>query len=303
MAPEENHRSAASSSTRTPTSKARTRSRAGRASSSRSSTMASTSIMSSSAAPARSSLRATRRAIERPAAEGPVQDPTIRENHGTACAGVACGNGDERRLRRGAGGEADADPARLRPRIAARGGCVQMGGRQRRRRDLLQLGAGGRRAGSIRTIRGTAGRAAAGQHAPRHRLRRRQRPRRQGLRRPVRRRQRQRVRRQRRLRELREGDRGRGLQRPRRRSVYSDFGKAVWCSFPSNDFGHAPFNHPDPLTPGIWTTDRQGEAGTTSDWPPMATSRATTRTASAAPRVPARARPASSRSSCPSTRR
>ncbi len=46
-----------------------------------------------------------------------------------------------------------------------------------------------------------------------------------------------------------------------RRSVYSDFGNAVWCAFPSSDFGHAPFNQPDPLTPGIWTTDRHGGAG------------------------------------------
>lgn len=46
-----------------------------------------------------------------------------------------------------------------------------------------------------------------------------------------------------------------------RRSVYSDFGRAVWCAFPSNDFGHAPFNQPQPLTPGIWTTDRPGSAG------------------------------------------
>jgi subtilisin family serine protease len=45
------------------------------------------------------------------------------------------------------------------------------------------------------------------------------------------------------------------------RSVYSDFGAAVWCAFPSNDFGHAPFNHPSPLTPGIWTTDRRGPRG------------------------------------------
>ncbi|MDR4507190.1 MAG: S8 family serine peptidase [Candidatus Brocadiaceae bacterium] len=45
------------------------------------------------------------------------------------------------------------------------------------------------------------------------------------------------------------------------RSVYSDFGAAVWCAFPSSDFGHAPFNHPDPLTPGIWTTDRSGNDG------------------------------------------
>jgi subtilisin-like proprotein convertase family protein len=53
------------------------------------------------------------------------------------------------------------------------------------------------------------------------------------------------------------------------RSVYSDFGKAVWCAFPSSDSGHPPFNHPDPLTPGIWTTDRVGDdgynVGTTAD--------------------------------------
>jgi len=46
-----------------------------------------------------------------------------------------------------------------------------------------------------------------------------------------------------------------------KRSVYSDFGAAVWCSFPSSDFGYAPFDHPEPLTPGIWTTDRVGTAG------------------------------------------
>jgi subtilisin-like proprotein convertase family protein len=46
-----------------------------------------------------------------------------------------------------------------------------------------------------------------------------------------------------------------------RRSVYSDHGRAVWCAFPSNDFGHAPFNHPEPLTPGIFTTDRRGRDG------------------------------------------
>ncbi len=43
-----------------------------------------------------------------------------------------------------------------------------------------------------------------------------------------------------------------------KRSVYSDFGNAVWCSFPSSDLsapGHAP------RTPGIWTTDRTGAAG------------------------------------------
>jgi len=46
-----------------------------------------------------------------------------------------------------------------------------------------------------------------------------------------------------------------------KRSVYSDYGKAVWCSFPSSDFGYAPFNQPEPLTPGIWTTDRHGNSG------------------------------------------
>jgi subtilisin family serine protease len=46
-----------------------------------------------------------------------------------------------------------------------------------------------------------------------------------------------------------------------RRSVYSDFGKAIWCAFPSSDFGYPPFNQPEPLTPGIWTTDRVGRAG------------------------------------------
>ncbi|MCG8308094.1 MAG: S8 family serine peptidase [Cytophagales bacterium] len=45
------------------------------------------------------------------------------------------------------------------------------------------------------------------------------------------------------------------------RSVYSDYGASVWCAFPSNDIGYAPFNHPDPLSPGIWTTDRAGAKG------------------------------------------
>ncbi len=46
-----------------------------------------------------------------------------------------------------------------------------------------------------------------------------------------------------------------------RRSVYSDFGNAVWCCFPSSDFGYAPFQQPEPLTSGIWTTDRSGGKG------------------------------------------
>ncbi len=45
------------------------------------------------------------------------------------------------------------------------------------------------------------------------------------------------------------------------RSVYSDFGKAVWCCFPSNDFHVPAMNHPNPIPPGIWTTDLQGKRG------------------------------------------
>jgi subtilisin family serine protease len=46
-----------------------------------------------------------------------------------------------------------------------------------------------------------------------------------------------------------------------RRSVYSDFGRAVFCAFPSSDFEDEDTGHPAPLTPGIWTTDRSGNAG------------------------------------------
>ncbi|CAA9466276.1 MAG: Calcium-dependent protease precursor [uncultured Rubrobacteraceae bacterium] len=45
------------------------------------------------------------------------------------------------------------------------------------------------------------------------------------------------------------------------RSVYSDFGNAVFCAFPSNDFEYPKENRPVPLTPGIWTTDRTGRPG------------------------------------------
>ncbi|WP_445633192.1 Peptidase S8 [Nostoc sp. DSM 114161] len=38
------------------------------------------------------------------------------------------------------------------------------------------------------------------------------------------------------------------------RSAYSDFGKAIWCAFPSN-------NGDASQTPGIWTTDRSGTVG------------------------------------------
>jgi subtilisin-like proprotein convertase family protein len=46
--------------------------------------------------------------------------------------------------------------------------------------------------------------------------------------------------------------------------VYSDFGKAVWCAFPSDDNASLALNHPAPLTPGIWTTDRSGHDGYTA---------------------------------------
>jgi hypothetical protein len=46
-----------------------------------------------------------------------------------------------------------------------------------------------------------------------------------------------------------------------KRSVYSDFGDAVWCAFPSSDQGFAAFNHPNPVTSGIFTTDRRGLSG------------------------------------------
>src|SRR5262249_3672086 len=50
-----------------------------------------------------------------------------------------------------------------------------------------------------------------------------------------------------------------------KRSVYSDFGNAVFCSFPSNDFAYASESRPPPLTPGIWTVDRTGRAGYNPD--------------------------------------
>ena len=50
-----------------------------------------------------------------------------------------------------------------------------------------------------------------------------------------------------------------------KRSVYSDYGESVWCCFPSSDFGYDPFNHPQALTTGIYTTDRMGENGYNPD--------------------------------------
>lgn len=46
-----------------------------------------------------------------------------------------------------------------------------------------------------------------------------------------------------------------------KRSVYSDFGKAIWCAFPSNDIFAPNLEPTRPLTPGIWTTDRMGGRG------------------------------------------
>ncbi|MFC4071807.1 S8 family peptidase [Actinoplanes subglobosus] len=46
-----------------------------------------------------------------------------------------------------------------------------------------------------------------------------------------------------------------------RRSVYSDKGDAIFCAFPSNDFAFAAENRPEPITPGIWTTDITGRGG------------------------------------------
>jgi subtilisin family serine protease len=46
-----------------------------------------------------------------------------------------------------------------------------------------------------------------------------------------------------------------------KKAPYSDFGKAVWCAFPSNRPGNS-------ITPGIWTTDRPGGLGYNSGNPP-----------------------------------
>ncbi|ANI31620.1 peptidase S8 [Yersinia entomophaga] len=45
------------------------------------------------------------------------------------------------------------------------------------------------------------------------------------------------------------------------RCAYSDFGKALWCTFPSGDFAHPEKFHPAPLTSGIWTTDVRNQDG------------------------------------------
>ncbi len=45
------------------------------------------------------------------------------------------------------------------------------------------------------------------------------------------------------------------------KSVYSDFGDCIWVCFPSNDFELKRPHHNRPLTKGIWTTDRSGYVG------------------------------------------
>jgi subtilisin family serine protease len=46
-----------------------------------------------------------------------------------------------------------------------------------------------------------------------------------------------------------------------RRSVYSDYGDAVWVCFPSGDFAWKPFQHPAPISQGLRTTDRVSKDG------------------------------------------
>lgn len=46
-----------------------------------------------------------------------------------------------------------------------------------------------------------------------------------------------------------------------KRSVYSDYGDAVWACFPSGDYAWKPFNHPAPLSAGLHTVDRLKQAG------------------------------------------
>jgi len=50
-----------------------------------------------------------------------------------------------------------------------------------------------------------------------------------------------------------------------KRSVYSDFGEAVWVSFPSGDFGWDSFKHPPPVSTGLRTTDRRQKDGYTAE--------------------------------------
>lgn len=46
-----------------------------------------------------------------------------------------------------------------------------------------------------------------------------------------------------------------------KRSVYSDYGANVWVAFPSGDYSYKPFKHPSPISDGIRTTDRSKSVG------------------------------------------
>ena len=46
-----------------------------------------------------------------------------------------------------------------------------------------------------------------------------------------------------------------------RRSVYSDYGDSIWVSFPSGDFAYKAFKHPAPISQGLRTTDRLSKDG------------------------------------------
>ncbi len=50
-----------------------------------------------------------------------------------------------------------------------------------------------------------------------------------------------------------------------KRCVYSDFGNCLWVCFPSADYGWRPFQHPAPISEGLRTTDRTGTPGYTPD--------------------------------------
>ena len=49
-----------------------------------------------------------------------------------------------------------------------------------------------------------------------------------------------------------------------KKSVYSDYGDAVWLSFPGGDHPWADIKHPAPRVKGLHTTDHRGGAGTTA---------------------------------------
>lgn len=50
-----------------------------------------------------------------------------------------------------------------------------------------------------------------------------------------------------------------------RRSVYSDYGAGVWVSFPSGDYAWRALQHPAPLSEGLRTTNRSSTTGYTVD--------------------------------------